>query len=87
MMHVNDATNEPDASNSAENAPSSETSKKSEKKLKLRCDPQSLPKSPVPPVKLPNEEELSYDVKYAVKNFFCDRQRKANRKARDRGWI
>lgn len=86
-MHVNDATNEPDASNNADDAQSTEISKTSRKKCRLLCKPSELPPSPIPQPNLIDEKDMDYDTKYVIKNFFCDRQRKALKKARDRRWI
>lgn len=68
-------------------APSTEESMTSGKKLKLLCNPQKLPKPKTPKAKVPKKDELTAEERIKINDYFFDHKAKAIKKARDRGWI
>ena len=85
-MCAQDATKNQDALSKGDCAPNIEASNQSEKKLKLLCNPQRLPKPMIDPPNLPDMQTASEDTKYAVRDFFAERVLKSKKKARERGW-
>ena len=67
-MCVTNATNPDDVSSKEESAPSIETSRKSEKKCRLLCSPQRLPKTKIP--KTEEYQETDPDIKRELKEYF-----------------
>lgn len=68
-------------------APSTEESTKSGKRLKLLCNPAKLPKPKAPEAKVPKRNELTAEERVKLNDYFFDHKAKAVKKARERGWI
>lgn len=83
-MCVKTVTSLTDASNSVEDAPSIETSKKSEKKCRLLCSPQNLPETKIP--KTEEYRETKPDIRRELKDYFWKQKfkKKSTRRNRER---
>ena len=67
-------------------APSTEESMTSGKKLKILINPSRLPKPTLSQPTLPDMQTASEDTRYAVRDFFVEKVMKSKKKARERGW-
>lgn len=68
-------------------APSTEESTKSGKRLKLLCNPAKLPKPKAPEAKVPKKDELSAEEAVKLNDYFFDQKAKSMKRARERKWI
>jgi hypothetical protein len=69
-LDVRNATSSPDVSNSGEDAQSTETSKRSDRKYKLLCNPSNLPKPPLPATKETSEAGKPKYILNIIKDYF-----------------
>jgi len=81
-MCVTNATNSDDASSKEESAPSIETSKTSGTKLKLLCNPISLPETTIPVTR--EYRETKPDIRRELKDYFWRQKYKKTPKRRNR---
>ena len=69
-LDVRNATSSPDVSNSGEDAQSTETSKRSDRKYKLLCNPSNLPKPPLPATKDVTGSARTKETAIMLKDYF-----------------
>lgn len=83
-MCVSNVTRSTDVLNSGESAPNTETSKTSGAKLKLLCNPISLPETKIP--KTEEYQETDSDIKQELKAYFWKQRfkKKSIRRKRER---
>jgi len=84
MTCAQDVTNTTDVSSGEESAQNTEASNQSEKRCRLLCNPQRLPKPKAPRAE---KRKMSEETQRIVKYYFHDQYAMKEKMARERKWI